>query len=183
MKRLIFSLLIICSVQLSYAQIPVTDVAMNTNTIVNQVLNSMTWGQQLTQMIQQGKTLATTLKYVQEVSSIVRDVTYTKDLIDRQSYIVKSCQRILSHDGKLDAATARSLSNSVSSFLVTNNSLVTLINSTLTSKLKMNDGERFQMLTHIKNEQQTLLEEVNKIDLILSTSQSTKEIMELKLFK
>ena len=183
MKRLIFSLLIICSVQLSYAQIPVTDVAMNTNTIVNQVLNSMTWGQQLTQMIQQGKTLATTLKYLQEVSSVVRDVSYTKDLIKRQGNIVSACQRVLKNDGKLDAATARVVTNSVSSLLTTNRSLVDLVNSTLTSRFKMNDGERFQMLNNIKQEQQRLLEGVHRIDMIISTSKSTKEIMELRIFK
>lgn len=183
MKRLFFSLLILCAAQLSYAQIPVTDVTLNTQQVYNQAVNGLTWSQQLAQMIQQGAILSTTLKYVQEVSSAVRDISYTKDLIERQGYIVKSCERLMKSDRALDAATARSLSNSVSSFLLTNNSLITLINSTLTSRLKMNDGERFQVLTTVKTGQQRILQDLNKVDLILSTSQSTKEIMELRLFK
>lgn len=182
MKRLIFSLLIFCGVQMVYAQIPVTDVSLNTQQGINQAINSVTWAQQLTQMIQQGKLALTALKYVQEVSSVVRDVAYAKDLIDRQRYIIGLCEKTLKQDG-LSANTTKSLSSNISSFLSANNSLITLINSTMTSKFKMNDSERLKSLMSLKGEQQQIINSLRQVNMIISTSQTTKSIIDHKLFK
>lgn len=183
MKKVFFSLLILCfSVQWVHAQIPVTDAAMNTNTTINQALNAGTWSQQLTQLIQQSTILTTTLKYVQEVSSVVRDVAYTKNLIERQVYLTKECGNIVSH-ARFDFVTARNLENSVTSILVTNNSLISMLTSTLTTRFKMNDSERLQMLINIKKEQQELISSLNKVNMIIGTSQSTKDVLELQILK
>lgn len=183
MKKILFSLLLLFSVSHLYAQIPVTDVAANTNIMTNQIMNATTWSNQLTQLMAQNATLTTTLKYVQNVSSIVRDISYAKDLIERQGYIVKRCEHLLKNQDKLDAKKARDLSNTVSSFLVTNNSLINLINSTLTTKLKMNDSERMQMMMNVKQEQAKIIASLSQVDFILSTSQATKDIIEYKLFE
>ena len=47
----------------------------------------------------------------------------------------------------------------------------------------MNDSERLQSLMGVKEEQLKIVENLNKVDLILSTSQSTKELIELKFLK
>lgn len=77
----------------------------------------------------------------------------------------------------------RSLSNCLSSLLTTNSSLVSLLNSSLTTRFKMNDSERLQSLMGVKEEQLKIVENLNKVDLILSTSQSIKELIELKFLK
>mgnify|MGYP000019550475 FL=1 len=77
----------------------------------------------------------------------------------------------------------RSLSNCLSGLLTTNSSLVSLLNSSLTTRFKMNDSERLQSLMGVKEEQLKIVENLNKVDLILSTSQSTKELIELKFLK
>lgn len=183
MKKVIFSLLFMCSCfQFASAQIPVTDAANLANTTTNQVMNAATWSQQLTQLIQQSTILTTTLKYVQEVSSIVRDVAYTKNLIERQVYLTKECGNIVSH-ARFDFVTARNLENSITSILVTNNSLLSMLTSTLTTRFKMNDSERLQMLINIKKEQQELISSLNKVNMIIGTSQSTKDMLELQILK
>lgn len=182
MKRLIFSLLIFCGVQMLYAQIPVTDVTLNTQQTINQIMNNATWGQQLTQMIQQGKVALTTLKYVQEVSSAVRDVSYAKELIERQVYIIGLCENTLKQDG-ISANTMKRLSSNISSFLSANNSLNSLISSTMTSKFKMNDSERLKAMMGLKEEQQQIINSLGQVNMIISTSQTTKSIIEHKLFK
>jgi hypothetical protein len=57
------------------------------------------------------------------------------------------------------------------------------LNSSLTTRFKMNDSERLQSLMGVKEEQLKIVENLNKVDLILSTSQSTKELIELKFLK
>lgn len=90
----------------------------------------------------------------------------------------------MAKDGeKLSANKMRSLSNCLSSLLTTNSSLVSLLNSSLTTRFKMNDSERLQSLMGVKEEQLKIVENLNKVDLILSTSQSTKELIELKFLK
>ena len=183
MKKYIFSLLffLVCMSHLQ-AQIPVTDVAVNTNMTLNQIENAATLGSQLAELTSQSQVLFTTLKYVQEVSSAVRDVAYAKDLI-RQQYILNRCKRLAKDGEKLSANKMRSLSNCLSSLLTTNSSLVSLLNSSLTTRFKMNDSERLQSLMGVKEEQLKIVENLNKVDLILSTSQSTKELIELKFLK
>lgn len=184
MKKYIFSLLffLVCMSHLQ-AQIPVTDVAVNTNMTLNQIENAATLGSQLAELTSQSQVLFTTLKYVQEVSSAIRDVAYAKDLIERQQYILNRCKRLAKDGEKLSANKMRSLSNCLSSLLTTNSSLVSLLNSSLTTRFKMNDSERLQSLMGVKEEQLKIVENLNKVDLILSTSQSTKELIELKFLK
>lgn len=180
MKKYIFSLLffLVCMSHLQ-AQIPVTDVAVNTNMTLNQIENAATLGSQLAELTSQSQVLFTTLKYVQEVSS----VAYAKDLIERQQYILNRCKRLAKDGEKLSANKMRSLSNCLSGLLTTNSSLVSLLNSSLTTRFKMNDSERLQSLMGVKEEQLKIVENLNKVDLILSTSQSTKELIELKFLK
>lgn len=182
MKKCFFFLFMCCCFQLAYAQIPVTDVAANTNIITNQVVNAGTWTQQLTQLMQQSTILTTTLKYVQEVSSVVRDVAYTKNLIERQIYITKQCGNII-RNAKFDFATARNIENAVSSLLVNNNNLISILTSTMTTRFKMNDSERLQMLLNVKKEQSEILNSLGKINMIMGTSESTKSVLELQILK
>lgn len=184
MKKYFFSLLfILVSMPDLQAQIPVTDVAVNTNMTLNQIENATTLGSQLAELTSQSQVLFTTLKYVQEVSSAVRDVAYAKDLIERQQYIINRCKRLVKDGEKLNADKMRSLSNCLSGLLTTNSSLVSLLNSSLTSRFKMNDSERLQSLMGIKEEQMKIVENLNRVDLILSTSKSTKELIDLKFLK
>ena len=168
MKKYIFSLLffLVCMSHLQ-AQIPVTDVAVNTNMTLNQIENAATLGSQLAELTSQSQVLFTTLKYV----------------IERQQYILNRCKRLAKDGEKLSANKMRSLSNCLSSLLTTNSSLVSLLNSSLTTRFKMNDSERLQSLMGVKEEQLKIVENLNKVDLILSTSQSTKELIELKFLK
>lgn len=184
MKKLFFSLFIICSsIQFAYAQIPVTDATNLANNTSNQVMNAATMGQQLTQLVNMNILLTTTLEYVQEVSSVVRDVAYFKDLVQRQQYIIQSCNRIIKNADKIDLYLIRGLEMNITSFLTTNNSLITLITSTLTTRFKMNDSERLNMLINLKNEQAELLSALNKVDMIISTTQCTNEIIKYRILR
>lgn len=182
MRTFLFSLfLCVCSV--TYAQIPVTDVAMNTNTVTNQIINAGTWGNQLLELEQQASVLTTTLKYVSEVSSAIRDIAYAKSLVERQKFIVESCENIIKRAKGLDLYIVRNIETNVAAFLSTNNSLITLINSTLTSRFKMNDSERLKTLMNVKKEQDSLLETLYTTDMILTTVMTTNDIIEYQLLK
>jgi len=182
MKGFIFSLFFLLSTGI-YAQIPVTDVTMNANTTANQIVNAATWSEQLVNLQKQASILTQTLSFVTDVSSAIRDIAYVKSLVERQQYIITSCASVIKKAKGVDVALAKSVSNSVSSFLVNNNSLVTLINSTLTTRFKMNDSERLQTLMNIKKEQDNLLLSLRQTDMILSTTMATKQIMDYQLFK
>lgn len=183
MKHLLL-LLVLCSpIQLVHAQIPVTDAVMNTNTIANQITNAATWGEQLLKLKDQASILNTTLKFVTDVSSVVRDAAYAKSLIERQYYIVDRCTDIIARADKVDLSLASSIERNVADFLATNNSLISLISNTMTSKFKMNDSERLKSLMDVKKEQDELLQKLHKVDVILGTSVATREVMELQLLK
>lgn len=182
MKTLFFSLLVLfCIIQKSYAQIPVTDAAMNANTVSNQIMNGATWTNQLFELEEQASVLDKTLKFVTNVSSAVRDLAYAKSLIERQKSIVKNCQDILKRSEKVDLKLARNLNETVSSFLYTNSSLVDLLTSTLTTKFKMNDSERLKTLLDIKSEQEKLSQSLRMTNMILSTTQATDDIINYQL--
>ena len=101
MRHLLLSLFVMCcSIRLAHAQIPVTDAAMNANTIANQITNAATWGNQLLKLKEQASILTTTLKFVTDVSSAIRDAAYAKSLIERQSYIVDRCTDVIVRDRK-----------------------------------------------------------------------------------
>ena len=182
-KKLLSLLFIICAISFANAQIPVTDAAMNFNTTANQITNAVTWGNQLLKLKEQASILTTTLKFVTDVSSFVRDAAYAKSLIERQSYIVNRCSHIVRGADKVDLSLAKNLGNNISSFLQTNNSLVSLISSTLTSKFKMNDSARLGALMNVKKEQDALLEKMHATEMILNTVVATNEILEFQLFK
>lgn len=183
MKKLLFSLLFTCLTLFSYSQIPVTDAAANANMTINQAINAVTWGNQLTELLNQSKVLTTTLEYVQKVSSAVRDAAYAKDLMERQKYIVSACSRVINNHKGLSADKIKSLSQNLSSLLSANNSLISLVNSTLTSKFKMDDAGRMQLMKNVKEEQQNIINSLGQVDLIISTSQVTKDIIDYRLFK
>lgn len=184
MKKILFSLLVlIISLQIVHAQIPVTDVAMNTNTVTNQILNGATWGNQLLELEEQASLLTKTLKFVTDVSSAVRDIAYAKSLIERQKYIINRCSDIVKRADKVDLQLAHNLTTSVESFLATNNSLITLLNSTLTTRFKMNDSERLKTLMDVKKEQELLMQSLRTTDMILTTTMSTMDIIEFQILK
>ena len=169
MRHLLLSLFVMCcSIRLAHAQIPVTDAAMNANTIANQITNAATWGNQLLKLKEQASILTTTLKFVTDVSSAIRDAAYAKSLIERQSYIVDRCTDVIVRADKVDLSLASSIS---------------LISNTMTSKFKMNDSERLKSLMDIKKEQDELLQRLHTVDMILGTSMATRDIIELQLLK
>lgn len=176
----IFAVLICISAK---SQIPVTDVAMNTQTTVNQVLNIGTWTNQLNTHLSQLTALQTTLKYVQKVSSTVKTMNYTKDLIKRQTTIVKNCNNTVKTMNKLDPAVALALASQVEDILYTNNSIISLCSNTISESFKMNDSERMEMLMKIKQEQVNLLSKIGTLKTIIRTNQDTKDIIKMKLFK
>lgn len=182
MKKFISLLFLLCSMQM-YAQIPVTDAAMNANTAGNQIVNASTWGNQLLQLQQQSTFLLTTLKYVQEVNSVVRDVAYAKQLIERQQYIIKHCAKLIKNADEFGLGFTLELERTISAFLITNNSLITLITTTLTSQFRMNDSERLTILMNLKKEQEAILNELHTVDMILTTQMSTNNIIEYQIFK
>ncbi|MBP1615589.1 MAG: hypothetical protein H6Q13_3037 [Bacteroidetes bacterium] len=163
------------------AQIPVTDVGMNTQSTINQVVNYGTWTETLKKAITQANTLTTTLKYVQSVSSAVRDIAYTKDLIERQAQIVKTCNTLLKR--KVNQSTYKNLSSSVSQILVTNNQLISLANNTLTGTFKMTDGERMVMLRSIKEEQQKIISSLSNMSMILNISDDTSNVLKKQVLR
>lgn len=182
MRTFLFSLFLgVCSV--TYAQIPVTDAAMNANTIGNQITNAATWGNQLLKLKEQASILTTTLKFVTDVSTAIRDASYAKSLIERQRFICKSCENIINRAKGLDIYLVRNIETNVAAFLSTNNSLITLINSTLTSRFKMNDSERLKTLMDVKKEQDSLLETLYTTDMILTTVMTTNDIIDYQLLK
>ena len=167
MRHLLLSLFVMCcSIRLAHAQIPVTDAAMNANTIANQITNAATWGNQLLKLKEQASILTTTLKFVTDVSSAIRDAAYAKSLIERQSYIVDRCTDVIVRADKVDLSLASSIERNVTDFLATNNSLISLISNTMTSKFKMNDSERLKSLMDIKKEQDELLQRLHTVDMI-----------------
>ena len=84
---------------------------------------------------------------------------------------------------KVDLSLASSIERNVTDFLATNNSLISLISNTMTSKFKMNDSERLKSLMDIKKEQDELLQRLYTVDMILGTSMATRDIIELQLLK
>ena len=84
---------------------------------------------------------------------------------------------------KVDLSLASSIERNVTDFLATNNSLISLISNTMTSKFKMNDSERLKSLMDIKKEQDELLQRLHTVDMILGTSMATRDIIELQLLK
>lgn len=164
------------------AQIPVTDAAANSNTTLNQIVNYSTWTKQLQNAITQSNILTTTLKYVQSVSSAVRDISYTKELISRQGKIVKMCSSILKRP-RINDKTYRSLSSNVSSILATNNQLISLASSSLTGKFKMNDSERMKMLQDITKEQNQMIGSLNTINSIMNLNQETSKVLRKQVLK
>ena len=183
MKKILLSLFIVlCNIQ-AYGQIPVTDVASQTTQISNQITNSATWTNQLFQLQQQASILTTTLNYVQEVSSAVRDVAYAKYLIERQVKIVSETQRLLKRAEFLDPYFILAVERNVMNFLIMNTSLITLITNTLTTRFKMGDSERMQMLMRIKDEQQLIMRDLSTLDLIIGTSLTTTDIINYQILK
>lgn len=184
MKKVLFSLFVtLCMTQFAYAQIPVTDVAMNTNTVSNQIVNGATWTEQLFNLQQQATILSKTLSFVTDVSSVVRDVAYAKYLIERQVYIVDRCSKLLKNAHGLDYILYRNIESCISTFLINNNSLITLLTSTLTTRFKMNDSERLGMLLKIKDEQTQLLKNLQTTDMIISTTITTDEIINYQILR
>jgi hypothetical protein len=183
MKKILFFLFMFILCIQSYAQIPVTDVAANTTQVTNQIVNAGTWGQQLFELQQQASILTTTLKYVQEVSSVVRDAAYAKYLIERQFRIVEESTRLMKRADVLDPYFILAVERNLMNLLATNTSLVALITSTLTTRFKMGDSERLATLMRIKDEQMLIMRELSTLDLIIGTSLTTKTIIEYQLFK
>jgi len=184
MKRIIISLLLVLCFGISaHAQIPVTDVAQNTTTITNQIVNGTTFANQLVQLQQQASILTTTLKYVQEVSSAVRDVAYAKYLIERQVRIVDESERLMKRADALDPYFVLAVERQLMTLLSTNTALVTLITSTLTTRFKMGDSERVATLMNIKNEQQALLRDLSTIDMIIGTAMTTNDIINFQILR
>lgn len=185
MKKIFFSLFVIslCAMQDICAQIPVTDGAALSTNVGNQITNAATWGKQLLNLQEQSSILTKTLKFVTDVSSTVRDVAYAKYLIERQVFIVDRCSYLLKRASGLDYMLYRNLESSISSFLINNNSLITLLTSTLTTRFKMNDSERLSMLMNIKAEQTQLLQNLHTTDMIISTTLATNDIIEYQLLK
>ena len=70
-RRILMFVILLCITRIMQAQIPVTDVGMNAQSRVNQIVNYSTWTETLKKAITQANTLTTTLKYVQSVSSAV----------------------------------------------------------------------------------------------------------------
>lgn len=91
-------------------------------------------------------------------------------MIERQSYIVDRCTDVIVRADKVDLSLASSIERNVTDFLATNNSLISLISNTMTSKFKMNDSERLKSLMDIKKEQDELLQRLHTVDMILGTS-------------
>ncbi len=185
MKQILFSLCVmfLCGVQSVHAQIPVTDAAAISNDAANQIVNAGTWAEQLFNLQKQAEVLTKTLKFVTDVSSAVRDVAYAKSLVERQVYIIDRCSYMLKRAEGLDYSLYRGLESSIASFLMNNNSLITLLTSTLSTRFKMNDSERLSMLMNIKEEQTQLLQNLHTTDMIISTSLATSDIMEYQLLK
>lgn len=181
-KNLLLVFLLVVSSSLR-AQLIVNDVMMNTRTTLNQLTNAATWGEQLINLQRQAGILTTTLKYVTDVSSAVRDAAYARTLIDRQALIIDNCKNTITRARKVDPHLVRSVSTNMNALLTTNNSLVTLISSTLTSRFKMNDSERLSMLMAIKEEQNKILAELRATDMMINTVENTKQIIDLELFK
>lgn len=185
MKKIFFSLFVmsLCAMQDICAQIPVTDGAALSTNVGNQITNAATWGKQLLNLQEQSAILTKTLKFVTDVSAVVRDAAYARSLLERQVYIVDRCTGLLKKANGLDASLYRNVESSVSSILVNNNSLIDLLTSTLTTKFKMNDSERLNTLMNIKAEQTLLLQNLHTTDMIISTSIATNDIMEYQLLK
>ncbi len=181
-RRILMFVILLCITRIMQAQIPVTDVGMNAQSRVNQIVNYSTWTETLKKAITQANTLTTTLKYVQSVSSAVRDIAYTKELIERQGRIVKTCNTILKKP-KLNNQTYRNLSSNVSQILATNNQLITLANNTLTGSFKMNDSERMLMLKQIRDEQQKIMSALSNMDLILNLSSDTSNVLNKRVLR
>ena len=185
MKKILFplSVILLCGMQNAHAQIPVTDGASLSNSIGNQITNAATWGKQLLNLQEQSAILTKTLRFVTDVTAVVRDAAYARSLLERQVYIVDRCTGLLKKANGLDASLYRNVESSVSSILVNNNSLIDLLTSTLTTKFKMNDYERLNALMNIKAEQTLLLQNLHTTDMIISTSIATNDIMEYQLLK
>lgn len=183
MKSLTIFILAVLLCVSAKGQIPVTDVGLNTQTSLNQIINIGTWTNQLNTHISQLNNLQTTLKYVQKVSSTVKTISYTKDMIKRQETIVKNCGYLVKSMKKLDQTVAVALASQVEDILYTNNSLISLCINTISESFKMNDSERMNTLMNIKKEQLALLSKISTLKLIFRTNMDTKDIIKMELFK
>lgn len=155
MKRVHLILLLTVLTFKTYAQIPVTDVAANTNLITTVA----TLGQQLTTLMEQKKLLDESINFMRNINSTVTNAKLVANILERQKSLSEKCIELVRTED-LSANSALTLTTTVET--ITNNNLRTidLSQRLLSSNLKMNDSER---LTLLKNLEKDLREDEKKI--------------------
>lgn len=147
MKKLLLSLVMILSVLQVKAQIPVTDVAANTNLMATVTALA----QQLTTLMEQKKLLDESLDFMRKVNSTVTKAQIVIDLTERQGKLIKDCKEVTEHSKKFPG-TVKTVSSNLEQIMTNSGRLLSLTTDVLSPTLKMSDAERLQMVDKISKE-------------------------------
>ena len=128
---------------------------------------------------EQKKILDESLDYMRKVNATVSNSMTVKYLIERQLKLSTECGKLLGRAGKsgMKSSTLSSLTSCVGQ-IVSNNGLISLVKSVLSTPLRMNDAERLALLRDI--EKQTEQDERNiwKINRLVSEYETLKRALQ-----
>lgn len=156
MRRLhLLSVLTLFSFEIATAQLPVTDVAANTNLIATVT----TLGNQLTTLIEQKNKLDESLDFMRKVNTKITTAQSIRYISERQIRLSRQCTKLLKESG-LSAEGMLSLTTTVESISSNNRRLIQLTTSLLSTNVKMNDAER---LTALRDIEKSIIEDEKKI--------------------
>lgn len=169
-----FSIIIILAI-LSlkvYSQIPVTDVAANTNLITTVA----TLGQQLTTLMEQKKLLDESINFMKNINSTVTNAKLVANILERQRSLSNKCIELVKTED-LSANSALTLTTTVET--ITNNNLRTidLSQRLLSSNLKMNDSERLTMLKDIEKDLREDEKKIYKLSALIREYRTLKNLL------
>lgn len=129
---------------------------------------------------EQKKILDESLDYMRKVNATVSNSMTVKYLIERQLKLSTECGKLLGRAGKsgMKSSTLSSLTSCVGQIVSNNGRLISLVNSVLSTSLRMNDAERLALFRDI--EKQTKQDERNiwKINRLVSEYETLKRALQ-----
>lgn len=172
MKKLLITLLSVIAVLQVKAQIPVTDVAANTNLIAT----IATLGEQLTTLIEHKNKLDESLDFMRKLNTNITTAKSVKYIAERQIDLSKKCSKLMKTEG-LSPEGMLTLTTTVESVSSNNRRLIQLTNSLLSSGVKMNDAERLNALRDIEKSIIEDEKKINKCSYLIREYQSLKNLL------
>lgn len=155
-----------------YSQIPVTDVAANTNLITTVV----TLGQQLTTLMEQKKLLDESIDFMRKINNTVTNAKLVGNILERQRHLSDKCIELVKTED-LSANSALTLTTTVETITNNNIRMIDLSQRLLSSNLKMNDSERLTMLKDIEKDLREDEKKIYKLSALIREYRTLKNLL------